>query len=468
MSAHGMGDLKTVSALALHAGVDMDMVGEGYLTTLQQSLNEGKVSMEEINESCRRVLEMKYKLGLFDDPYRYISNSRMKTEIFTDEHKKVARELARESVVLLKNDDHILPLKKSGTIAVIGPLGDSKNDMLGSWVVAGNRDEVSTLKSGLEKAGEGNVKILYAKGSDLTLDPYMIKTIRSPRDRNQNESPAVSPDELIKEALAVAQKADVIVAAVGESAGWSGEAASRSDISIPECQQRLLEALKETGKPVVVVAFSGRPLVLSWENERFSTIVEAWQGGTEGGDALADILFGDYTPSGKLTMSFPRSTGQIPVYYNCLNTGRPFDLNNRFTSKYLDIPNDPLFPFGYGLSYTTFEYSPIELSDKNPKGDTKITASVVVTNTGNYAGTETVQLYIADPVASISRPLKELKGFQRVMLKPGESKKVSFEIGTGDLKFYNSKLDYTREPGEFYVYVGTNSSNAESASIDWE
>ena len=236
----------------------------------------------------------------------------------------------------------------------------------------------------------------------------------------------------------------------------------------PECQQRLLEALKETGKPVVVVAFSGRPLVLSWENERFSTIVEAWQGGTEGGDALADILFGDYTPSGKLTMSFPRSAGQIPVYYNCLNTGRPFDPNNRFTSKYLDIPNDPLFPFGYGLSYTTFEYSPIELSDKNPKGDMKITASVVVTNTGNYAGTETVQLYIADPVASISRPLKELKGFQRVMLKPGESKKVSFEIGTGDLKFYNSKLDYTREPGEFYVYVGTNSSNAESASIDWE
>jgi beta-glucosidase len=468
MRAHGLGDLKTVSALALNAGVDMDMVDEGFLTTLEQSVADGSVQVESINQACQRILETKYKLGLFDDPYRYLSEERRKNEIFTPEYRKTARELAQRSVVLLKNDDKILPLKKNGTIALVGPLINGKNDMLGSWVVAGDRENVSTLQDGMANVGSSAVKVLTAKGSEFTEDAFLLKSSRNPWERQPLEPIKMTSEELINEALLVADKADVIVAAVGEPASWSGEAASRSDLTLPECQQRLLKALKATGKPVVVVVFSGRPLVLSWENENFSTIVQAWQLGTEGGNGLADVLFGDYNPSGKLTMTFPRSVGQIPVYYNYLNTGRPANPNNRFSSKYLDLPNDPLFPFGYGLSYTTFEYGPVELSNTKPVGNEKITASVSLKNSGTLAGEEVVQLYLTDPVATVSRPVKELKGFRKVMLQPGESKKVTFEITTNELKYYHNNLEYSWDPGEFIISIGTNSSKVQSASLGWE
>ncbi|HNW51900.1 MAG TPA: beta-glucosidase BglX [Prolixibacteraceae bacterium] len=468
MSTHGLGNLKTVSALALNAGTDMDMVGEGFLTTLEQSLADGTITENQINQACRRILEAKYKLGLFDDPYRYINPERMKKETFTTENRETAKKLAQRSIVLLKNEDQVLPLKKSGTIALIGPLIDSKNDMLGSWVVAGDRENVSTLKQGLTDTGGSSVQIITAKGSEFTDDPYLINSARNPWEKPAPEDPfKKTPEDLLKEAVAVAEKADVIIAAVGESVAWSGEAASRSDITIPQCQQKLLKALKATGKPVVVVIFSGRPMVLSWENENFNTLVEAWQLGSEGGKALADVLFGDYNPSGKLTMSFPRSVGQIPVYYNYLNTGRPMNPNNRFSSKYLDIPNDPLFPFGYGLSYSTFSYSPVELSNPEPSGNEKITASVTIKNTGKYAGEEVAELYISDPVATISRPLKELMGFKKIMLQPGESKKVTFEISAEELKYFHSNLEYTWDPGEFIISIGTNSSNVQSTKIFW-
>lgn len=468
MIAHGLGDLQTVSALAINAGTDMDMVGEGYLSTLKQSIAEGKVSEETINQACRRILEMKYKLGLFDKPFRFINEERINNGIFTNENRKAARELAQRSIVLLKNNDQLLPLKRSGTIALIGPMGNTKNDMLGSWVVAGDRDHVSTFQDGLTIMGGGKVKIVYAKGSAFTHDPYLIKLSRNPWEKvPEEQDPKLEADKLINEAIEVARNADIIIAAVGESSAWSGEASSRSDITIPECQKQLLLKLKETGKPMVVVVFSGRPLDLTWEDENFNTIVQAWQLGTEGGNALADVLYGDYNPSGKITMSFPRCVGQVPIYYNCLNTGRPYNPMNKFSTKYLDVPNDPLFPFGFGLSYTTFEYSSIEISNDKPSGDVKITASVTVTNSGKLAGEEVVQLYLADPVATISRPIKELKGFQKVLLQPGESKKVSFEIGIDELKFYNSKLEYNWEPGEFIIFIGTNSVDVKLAKVVW-
>jgi beta-glucosidase len=468
MIAHGMGDIKTVSALALNAGVDMDMVDEGFLSTLEKSVADGLVPEQNIDLACRRILEIKYKLGLFDNPQRFINEERMKTDVFSVENRKAARELAQRSIVLLKNDKQVLPLKKAGTIALVGPLANSKEDMLGSWVVAGDRENVSTLLDGLVTVSNKNVKVVYAKGSAFTHDQFLIKSARNPWERKPEEpDPKLEAEKLLQEALEVSKDADIIVAAVGEAAAWSGEAASLSDITIPECQRQLLSKLKETGKPVVVVVSSGRPLDLSWETENFGTIVQAWQLGTEGGNALADVLFGDYNPSGKITMTFPRCVGQIPIYYNCLNTGRPYNPNNKFSTKYLDIPNDPLFPFGYGLSYTSFEYGKVELSNNNPAGDTKITASVTVKNSGNLAGEEVVQLYIADPAASVSRPLKELKGFQKIMLQPGESKKVSFEIGTNELKFYNNKLEYNWEPGEFIIYIGTNSSTGESVKVVW-
>jgi len=468
MIAHGMGDIKTVSALALNAGVDMDMVDEGFLSTLEKSIADGTVSESSINNACRRILAIKYKLGLFDNPQRYINEERIKTDIFSDENRKAARELAQRSIVLLKNDQHLLPLKKTGVVAVIGPLSDSKIDMLGTWVVAGDVENTSTLNDGLANVGGEKVKIVHAKGSAFTHDDYLLKSAQNPWEQKKTEeNPKINADKLLNEALEIARNADVIVAAVGEPAAWSGEAAGRADITIPDCQQQLLLKLKETGKPVVVVVFSGRPLDLSWEYENFATIIHAWHGGTEAGNALADVLYGDYNPSGKITMTFPRNVGQIPVYYNYLNTGRPYNPTNKFSVRHLDLPNDPLFPFGYGLSYSTFEYSPIELSTDKPAGNNKITASVTVKNNSKIAGEEVVQLYIADPVASVSRPLKELKGFQKINLLPGESKKVTFEIGTDMLKYYNSKLEYNWEPGEFIIYIGTNSSKVETAKVMW-
>jgi beta-glucosidase len=467
MINHGMGDLQAVSALALKAGTDMDMVGEGFLTTLKKSLDEGKITIKDIDQACRRILEAKYKLGLFADPYRYM-NPQRKGDVLTPENLSAAREIATRSMVLLKNDKQTLPLKKTGTIAVIGPLGSSKADMIGTWAFVGGQDKVFSVFDGIKNIGGNSVNVIYAKGSELTDNPVLLKN-NSPfmRPEQKSAEPVKSAEQLLKEALETAAKADVIVAVLGESSGWSGEASSMSDIGIQKVQQDLLKALIQTGKPVVLVLINGRPMTLKWENDNVNAILEAWAGGNEAGNAVASILFGDYNPSGKLTTTFPQTVGQIPLYYNHKNTGRPYDAGNKFTSKYLDISNDPLYPFGYGLSYTTFDYSDIKLSKQQLKGEEKLTATVTLTNTGSKAGEEVVQLYIQDPVASISRPVKELKNFKKVMLQPGEKKDISIDITTNDLEFYNTDLKYNWEPGDFIIYMGGNSRDTKSAKVNW-
>lgn len=469
MINHGMGDLQAVSALALKAGTDMDMVGEGFLTTLKKSLEEGKVTRKDIDLACRRVLEAKYKLGLFDDPYRYMNEERAKTDIMTPEDIKTARAIAERSIVLLKNDKLILPLKKSGTVAVIGPLASNKGDMLGTWAMGGDQSNVSSIVDGLKKMGGIAVNVLYAKGSEFTDNPQLAKSINAFAGPGQKQltEPVVSPGQLLKEALKTADKADVIVAVLGEPSAWSGEASSLSDIGLQSVQQNLLKALLKTGKPVVLVLINGRPMTLGWENENVSAILEAWAGGTEAGNAVANVLYGNYNPSGKLTTTFPLNVGQIPIYYNHKNTGRPYDPKNKFTSKYLDIPNDPVYPFGYGMSYSNFDYSDIRLSKTQLQGDEKLTASITLINSGKFAGEEVVQLYIQDPVASISRPVKELKNFKKVLLQPGEKKEVSIDISTKDLMFYNTDLKYDWEAGDFIIYMGTNSRDVKAARVNW-
>jgi beta-glucosidase len=469
MINHGMGDIQTVSALALKAGTDMDMVGEGFLTTLKKSLEEGKVKMEDIDLACKRVLEAKYKLGLFDDPYRYMNEERAKAETLTPENLKVAREVASRTMVLLKNSRQILPLKKSGTIAVIGPLANSKGDMLGTWAMGGDPARISTVVDGIKNIGGNSVNVLYAKGSEFTDNPQLARA-NSPLGMQGNKGSkelVQTADQLLKEALETAGTADVVVAVLGEPSSWSGEASSLIDIGLQKVQLDLLKALINTGKPVVLVLINGRPMTLGWENDNVSAILEAWAGGTEAGNAVATVLFGDYNPSGKLTTTFPLNVGQIPIYYNHKNTGRPYDPDNKFTSKYLDGTNEPLYPFGYGLSYTSFSYSDIKLSKTQLQGDEKLTASVMLTNTGSLAGEEVVQLYIQDPAASISRPVKELKNFRKVLLQPGEKKEISIDVTTNDLKFYNSELRYDWEPGDFIIYMGTNSKDVKSARISW-
>lgn len=470
MMAHGLGDLQTVSALALKAGSDMDMVGEGFLTTLKKSLAEGKVTEEEINLACRRVLEAKYKLGLFDDPYRYINTARMEKEILSQANQNAARSIAANSVVLLKNEKQILPLKKSGTIAVIGPLSNNKADLLGTWAMGGQVEKVVSLMDGLKSVGGNSVTILQAEGCEFTDDPYLLKNMQSPLSPSSQKQPdetKKTAEELIQDAVKLAAQSDVIVAAVGEASAWSGEAASRTDIGLPETQKNLLKALKATGKPVVVVIFSGRPLTLTWEDANFDVLLQAWHGGTQAGNAVADVLFGDTNPSGKLTATFPRSVGQIPIYYNHKNTGRPASPGNKFSSKYIDSPNEPLYPFGYGLSYSTFEYGDISLSKTELKGEEKLTVTVSIKNTGKFKGEEVVQLYISDPVASVSRAVKELKGFQKIMIAPGETKDVRFTVSTEQLKFYNSNLEYNWEPGQFEVQIGGNSRDVKKAKFNW-
>ena len=466
MIDHGLGDLQKVSSLALNAGVDMDMVGEGFLSTLQKSLAEKKVTMQQIDVACRLVLEAKYKLGLFADPYKYCNEERAKTEIFTPANRKVARSIAAESFVLLKNKNNLLPIKKMGTIALIGPLADAKENMSGTWSVATDISTPISVLQGLKNALGSNAKVLYAKGSNLDADSLLEehatmfgKTLH--RDARSNEV-------ILKEALEVAAQSDVIVAALGESAEMSGEAASRSDISIPKIQQELLEALLKTGKPVVLVLFTGRPLTLKWENEHVPAILNVWFSGTEAGDAIADVLFGDVNPSGKLSTTFPQNVGQIPLYYNHKNTGRPLPEGKwfqKFRSNYLDVSNDPLYPFGYGLSYTNFSYSDISLSSNTIKGTQSIKATVTVTNTGLVSGKEVVQLYTRQLVGTTTHPVKELKGFQKIELKAGESKTVSFNIAASDLKFYNSNLKYVAEPGNFKLFIGGNSKDVKQADF---
>jgi beta-glucosidase len=470
MSNHGLGDLQTVSALALKAGVDMDMQGLGYISTLKKSLNEGKVTMDDINLACQRVLEAKYKLGLFDDPFRYVNEERYKNEILTRDNVQFARLIASRSLVLLKNSKETLPVKKSGKIAVVGPLADSKSDLLGCCASTSDEERISSVIQGIKVAVGNKAEVLFARGANITDDPYLADHIKPFYVKPGAKKPSVeakTPDELLKEAIETVKKSDVVIAVLGESARMSGEASSRSDISIPECQKNLLKALVATGKPVVLVLINGRPLTLTWENENVNAMLEAWAPGIEGGNAIADVLFGDYNPSGKLTMTFPRSVGQIPIYYNHKNTGRPFDPKEKYTSKYLDIPNDPLFPFGYGLSYTTFTYSDINLNKAKLTGNETLIASVIVTNTGKVLGEEVVQLYISESVASISRAVKELKGFEKIKLDPGESKEVKFSITPEELKFYNSNLKYDWEPGDFIIQIGTNSNDLKQAKCEW-
>ncbi|MGN8072418.1 beta-glucosidase BglX [Mucilaginibacter sp. SG564] len=468
MTAHGLGDLQTVSALALKAGLDMDMVGEGFLTTLKKSLTAGKVTQQEIDLACRRVLEAKYKLGLFDNPYKSIDASREAKDVLTTENRAEARNITKHSFVLLKNSNQILPLKKTGSIALVGPLANNQRDMLGTWVVAGDWQKSISVMQGIKNVVGDGVTINYAKGANITEDSLFIQRLNF----FGQQMVAVDPkpaDELLKEAVDAAKKSDVIVAVVGESQSMSGESSSRSDIDIPESQKNMLKELAKLGKPLVIVLFNGRPLTLTWEDKHASAILDVWAPGTEAGNAVADVLFGDYNPAGKITATFPRSVGQIPIYYNHKNTGRPYTSGpSKFKSNYLDISNDPLYPFGYGLSYTTFGYSDVKLSKTTLKGNESLTATVTVTNTGKYAGEEVVQLYISDPVASISRSIKELKDFRKISLQPGEQKEVSFTVRPEELKFYNSQLKYDWEPGKFIIQIGTNSSDTHTASVQWD
>lgn len=462
MAPHGMGDLKSNSARALKAGTDMDMVADGFRGTLAESLKDGSVSQEDIDKAVRRVLEAKYKLGLFNDPYKYLDATRAAKEIYTDEHRREARETAAKTFVLLKNEGNILPLEKKGKIALIGPLANTAANMPGTWSVAADLQRYSPLLDGMKRAVGDKAEILYAKGSNLTRDPKIEanatvfgREMRDPR----------SDEELLKEALEVAAQADVIVAAVGESSEFSGECASRSDLDLPDVQKELMEALLATGKPVVMLNFSGRPTVMTWESEHVPAILNVWFGGSEAADAISDVVFGDVNPSGKLTHTMPRNVGQIPIYYNHLNTGRPTTDDRwfaKFQSNYIDVLNSPLYPFGYGLSYTPFEYSDMTLSSTELPMDGTLTASVTVTNKGDREGDEVVQLYVRDLVGSISRPVKELKGFERITLKPGESRKVDFRITPDMLKFYNFDLEEVNEPGEYDVMIGPNSRDVKT------
>lgn len=472
MIDHGMGDLQTCSALALNAGMDMDMVGEGFLTTLKRSLQEGKVAIKTIDNACRKILEAKYKLGLFDDPYRYCNDNRAAREIFTATHLQKARAIATQSFVLLKNDrlqgqqSSLLPLKKSGTIALVGPLADAKENMTGTWSVSADFSKAVSVLTGLKNVAGNTVKILYAKGSNLTQDSLLEQ--RATMFGKSIGRDSRSDSALLKEALAIAVQSDVIVAALGEAAEMSGESSGRTDIDIPDVQKDLLKALVNTGKPVVLVLFTGRPLTLVWEQRHVPAILNVWFGGTEAGNAIADVLFGDVNPSGKLTATFPQNIGQIPLYYNHKNTGRPLAEGQwfqKFRSNYLDVPNDPLYPFGFGLSYTSFSYSDIQLSNTTLRPGQTLTASVSVTNTGSRSGKETVQLYIRDMVGSITRPVKELKGFRKIDLEPGQSKTVAFTVSENDLKFYNSDLRYVAEPGDFRIFIGTNSRDVKEAGF---
>ncbi len=468
MTNHGLGDLQQVSALALNAGTDMDMVADGYIGTLEKSLREGKVTMQEIDKACRRILEAKYKLGLFDDPYRYLDSKRAKKEIYTPEHRATARSLSAETFVLLKNEGHLLPLQKKGRIALIGPLANTNANMPGTWSVAANFDRYKSLYQAMKEAVGDKAEVVCAKGSNI-MDNEQIEANGSMFGRAIRDSRPAG--EMISEAVSLARQSDVIVAAVGETSEMSGESSSRSDLTLPDAQRRLLEALDKTGKPVVLVNFSGRPTVMTWESSRFPAILNVWFGGSEAGDAICDVLFGDKAPSGKLSFTMPKSVGQIPLYYNHLNTGRPLEKGKWFTkfkSNYLDIDNDPLYPFGYGLSYTTFRYGEPRIDRTTMTADGAVKVSVDVTNTGSCDGCEIVQLYIRDLVASISRPVEELKDFSRIHLAKGETRTVTFTITADKLKFYNSNLRLVCEPGEFEVMVGPNSRDVQTVKFTLE
>ncbi|MBX7142716.1 MAG: beta-glucosidase BglX [Chitinophagales bacterium] len=443
MVPHGFAeDEKQAGEEAVNAGVDMDMQGAVYYNYLKKSLEEGKVKQEDIDEAVRRILRIKYDLGLFADPYRYFSESREATSIMTQANLDAARDIARKSCVLLKNENNVLPLKNETAIALIGPLANSKTDMIGSWSAGGDGTKAISLLEGIQ--ARPGTKMVYAKGCNINDDTT----------------------KYFAQAIAAAKSAQVVVMVLGENRDMSGEAASRSDITLPGVQQQLFDEIAKTGKPVVVVLMNGRPLAIPDIDAKASAILEAWFGGTMAGHAVADVLYGDYNPSGKLTATFPRSVGQIPLYYNAKNTGRPFDANNKYTSKYLDIPNTPLYPFGYGLSYTTFEYSDLKLDKPVFNFSDSLKVSVTLKNTGARDGEEIVQLYTHDLVGSVTRPVRELKGFQKIALKAGEIKTVTFTLRADDLAFTNSQLVYQAEPGKFEVFAGPNSASGLKAEFE--
>jgi beta-glucosidase len=462
MVSHGVGDEEKVSELAMNAGVDQDMVGELFIKYGADLVKSGRVSQSQIDAACRRVLEAKYKLHLFDDPYRFISEDRAKTAIMSLDKINLSKEAAAKSFVLLKNDNETLPLKPLQKIAFIGPLVKDKRNLLGAWSAAGDWNKATDIWEALT-AKFGADKFLYAKGCNLIDDPGMLERLNANGGMLTRDEK--TPEAMIAEAVATAKQADVVVAVLGESFMMSGEAASRSMIGLYDNQVNLLKALKQTGKPIVLVLMNGRPLTLPWEDQNMAAILETWFGGTMAGPAIVDTLFGDSNPSGKLTMSFPYNVGQIPIYYNTKNTGRPFEEKEKYRSKYLDVSNYPLYRFGHGLSYTTFEYGDVTLSSPTISPTQKFKVSTTVKNTGKYPGVETVQLYTSDVVRSITKPALELKRFQKVALKPGETKTVSFDLFSDDLKFYNPDLKFVTEPGQFKVFCGGDSKTLKEAEF---
>lgn len=447
---------------ALKAGIDMDMQGAVFYNYLKKALDENKVSMTDIDQAVLRVLGAKWDLGLFEDPYLYCDPKRAAREIMSKENLDKAEEIAEASVVLLKNKGNILPLQAKGTIAFIGPMVKNKRDLIGNWSGAGNWTQSTSLWEVVEpRMTAAGAKALYAMGANVTNDTNLIKKMNIQEFIDKR-----SQDELENEAMQIAMQADMVVMALGESEGMSGEAASRSDITLPGTQLELLKKIHGLGKPVILLLSSGRPLALSWEDQHVEAILQTWFLGTRSGKAIGDILFGDAIPTGKLTMTFPRSVGQVPIYYAAKSTGRPFDPNQKYTSKYLDIENTPLYPFGYGLSYTTYAYSNFKLSKTTLAEGEYFEVQVDVKNTGNRAGKEIVQLYTRDVVGSSTRPMKELKRFAKIAIEPGETKTVSFSLSSEDLKFFNYDLNWVLEPGKFKVMVGPNSTELLEAELE--
>ncbi|MBR4367374.1 MAG: beta-glucosidase BglX [Bacteroidaceae bacterium] len=473
MSIHGLGQLKENSIRALLAGTDMDMCANGFIGTLEQSLKEGRVTQADIDRACRNVLEAKYKLGLFDDPYRFGDKKKAKAITYCKAHKDAARRITAESFVLLKNDavngKALLPLKKQGTIALIGPLVDTRTDIAGTWSTVQAPEKYKTLREGFQDALKGKATLLCSQGCNL-LDNRKTQEMVA-RGHGNEPIPFVDADAALSEAVAVAKQADVIVCAMGECAWMSGEGTSRSILELYPPQRRLLEALTALGKPIVLLNFAGRATALQWEDEHLPAIMNVWFG-SECADALCDVLFGEVSPSGRLTVSMPRVTGQEPLYYNHLPSGRPVADGTKdysvFTGNYIDVAQGALYPFGYGLTYSQFTYSAPRLSATKMTTNGSVDVSVTVTNTGQREATEVVQLYIHDREASISRPVKELKDFSRITLKPGESKDVVFKITPDKLSFYNYDLQYVLEPGEFDIMTGPDSRNVQSTTLKVE
>jgi len=468
---HGVAsDPEDAVRVALKSCIDMSMSDEYYSKYLPGLVKSGAVSMAEIDDAARHVLNVKYDMGLFNDPYSHLGPKESDPQDTNAEsrlHRAEARDVARKSIVLLKNRLETLPLKRAGTIALIGPLADSQRDIMGSWSAAGVAKQSISLLQGMRNATAGKATLLYAKGANIS-DNKGVQNFLNLYEQAVSVD-ARTPQAMIDEAVEKAKQADVVVAAVGEAQGMAHEASSRSEISIPASQQKLLAALKATGKPLVIVLMNGRPLTLVNEDRMADALVETWFSGTEGGNAIADVLFGDYNPSGKLPITFPRSVGQIPLYYNHLPTGRPYNFAkpNKYTSHYYDTVNGPLYPFGYGLSYTRFSVSPVKMSAPTMPRNGTVEASVTVTNTGDRDGATVVQMYLNDPVASISRPVRELRGFKRIMLKAGESQTVSFKIDVDALKFWNQQMQQVAEPGKFRVMIGLDSVRTQNAQFDY-